>query len=95
MADLSTLGAPIKTAYEGEANTNAYTDAEKAKLAGISPGGAGIPIFATYALFSAAATGATPFFAIITADELSGNGQQAYSYDGSGGIFWFASVRIN
>jgi len=28
-------GAEIKTAYEGEANTNAYTDAEKTKLSGI------------------------------------------------------------
>ena len=32
MAELSTLGSVIKTAYEGEANTNAFTDAEKAKL---------------------------------------------------------------
>jgi len=29
-------GAQIKSAYEGESNTNAYTDAEKSKLAGIS-----------------------------------------------------------
>lgn len=28
-------GAEIKTAYEGEANTNAFTDAEKTKLSGI------------------------------------------------------------
>lgn len=36
MADiqLSTLGSVIKTAYEGQANTNAFTDAEKTKLAG-------------------------------------------------------------
>lgn len=33
--DLSTLGSVIKTAYEGETNTNAYTDAEKSKLSGI------------------------------------------------------------
>lgn len=32
MAELSTLGAVIKTAYEGEANTNAFTDSEKSKL---------------------------------------------------------------
>jgi len=31
-------GAEIKAAYEGEADTNAYTDAEKSKLAGISAG---------------------------------------------------------
>ena len=31
-------GAEIKTAYEGEADTNAYTDAEKTKLAGIATG---------------------------------------------------------
>lgn len=35
MADITTLGAPIKTAYEGQANTNAFTDAEKTKLAGV------------------------------------------------------------
>lgn len=37
MADveLSTLGSVIKTAYEGQTNTNVYTDAEKTKLAGI------------------------------------------------------------
>ncbi len=36
MADvqLSTLGGVIKTAYEAEADTNAFTDAEKTKLAG-------------------------------------------------------------
>ena len=33
--DLSTLGAAIKTAYEGEADTNAFDDAAVAKLAGI------------------------------------------------------------
>ena len=31
-------GAEIKTAYEAEANTNAFTDAEKSKLAGIATG---------------------------------------------------------
>src|SRR5690625_184257 len=36
MAELSTLGHVIKTAYEGQPNTNAYTDPEKAKLAGLS-----------------------------------------------------------
>lgn len=35
MAELSTLGSVIKTAYEAEADTNAYTDAEKSKLAAI------------------------------------------------------------
>lgn len=40
MADieLSTLGATIKIAYEGEPDTNAFTDAEKAKLSGIEEG---------------------------------------------------------
>ena len=33
--DLSTLGSVIKAAYEGEANTNAFSDAEKSKLAAI------------------------------------------------------------
>lgn len=36
MAELSTLGAVIKTAYEAETNTNAFTDAEKTKLANTS-----------------------------------------------------------
>ena len=37
MADveLSSLGSVIKSAYEGEADTNAFTDAEKVKLAGL------------------------------------------------------------
>lgn len=38
MPELNTLGAVIKTTYEGEANTNAFTDAEKSKLAGIEAG---------------------------------------------------------
>lgn len=33
--ELSTLGAVIKTAYEGQPDTNAFTDAEKSKLAGM------------------------------------------------------------
>ena len=33
--ELSTLGEPIKTAYEGQPDTNAFTDAEKTKLEGI------------------------------------------------------------
>src|SRR5690349_21649636 len=36
MVELNTLGAVIKTAYEGQANTNAFTDPEKAKLAGLA-----------------------------------------------------------
>ena len=35
MAELSTLGSVIKTAYEGQPNTNAFTDAEKTKLSGL------------------------------------------------------------
>lgn len=38
MAELSTLGDVIKTAYEGQENTNAYTDTEKTKLSGIAAG---------------------------------------------------------
>jgi hypothetical protein len=38
LAELSTLGGVIKTAYEGESDTNAFTDAEKSKLSGVSPG---------------------------------------------------------
>lgn len=35
MAELSTLGHVIKAAYEGEPNTNAYTDPEKSKVAAL------------------------------------------------------------
>lgn len=35
MAEITTLGAPIKTAYEGQPNTNAFTDAEKEKLSNV------------------------------------------------------------
>lgn len=38
MADILTLGAPIKTAYEDQPDTNAFTDAEKTKLAGVEAG---------------------------------------------------------
>lgn len=59
MADveLSTLGATIKTAYEGQSNTNAFTDAEQTKLSGIEAsadvtdatnvGAAGAPILSS------------------------------------------------
>lgn len=36
MPELTTLGGPIKSTYEGQPNTNAFTDAEKAKLANLS-----------------------------------------------------------
>lgn len=35
--ELNTLGTVIKTAYEAEPNTNAFTDAEKTKLANLNP----------------------------------------------------------
>lgn len=38
MVELNTLGAVIKTAYEGENDTNAFTDAQQTKLAGIAAG---------------------------------------------------------
>ena len=38
MAELSTLGSVIKTAYEGQSNTNAFTDALQSKLNGIAAG---------------------------------------------------------
>lgn len=41
---LSSLGSVIKTAYEGEANTNAFTDAEKAKLALVPDSGGGVSV---------------------------------------------------
>ena len=38
---LSEVGAEIKSSYEAESDTNAFTDAEKAKLDGIPAGGGG------------------------------------------------------
>lgn len=49
MAELSTLGAVIKTAYEGEANTNVFTDGEKSKLNGIAAGADVTPALADVA----------------------------------------------
>jgi len=43
--ELSTLGSVIKTAYEGESDTNAYTDAEKTKLSGIESGATNDTLF--------------------------------------------------
>ena len=45
MADvqLSTLGSVIKTAYEGQPNTNAFTTSEKSKLSGLYQGSSFIP----------------------------------------------------
>lgn len=40
MPELSTLGSVIKTAYEGEADTNAFTDAEKTKVGYLTVTGA-------------------------------------------------------
>lgn len=37
MIELTTLGSVIKATYEGEPDTNAFTDAEKSKLAAINP----------------------------------------------------------
>src|SRR5690606_11732996 len=37
MPELTTLGAVIKATYEGEPDTNAFTDEEKSKLAAINP----------------------------------------------------------
>ena len=36
MVELNTLGSVIKSTYEAEPNTNAFTDPEKAKLAGLA-----------------------------------------------------------
>lgn len=49
MAELSTLGAVIKAAYEGETNTNAFTDALQAKLNGIAAGADVTPALADVA----------------------------------------------
>lgn len=38
IVQLDALGAIIKIAYEGQANTNAYTNTEKTKLAGVADG---------------------------------------------------------
>lgn len=38
VTELSTLGGPIKQAYESQPDTNAFTDTEKAKLASLLQG---------------------------------------------------------
>lgn len=55
MAELSTLGSVIKTAYEGQSNTNAYTDAEKTKLAGVASGATAGPALSSTAPAASAA----------------------------------------
>mgnify|MGYP001205308260 CR=1 FL=1 len=67
MPELNTLGPVIKTTYESEANTNAFTDAEKAKLGGIA---AGATVNATDAQLRdrATHTGQDPWSAIANAD---------------------------
>lgn len=42
-AEVNPTGAEIKILYEGEADTNAFTDAEKTKLAGIESGADSLP----------------------------------------------------
>lgn len=55
--ELSTLGATIKTAYEGEADTNAFTDAEQTKLAGALLADGTVPMSADLAMGSNQITG--------------------------------------
>ena len=52
MPELSELGDVIKPAYEGESNTNAFTDAEKSKLAGIEAGAQANDVPTTWANIS-------------------------------------------
>lgn len=47
--ELSTLGDVIKTAYEGQSNTNAFTDALQSKLNGIEAGADVTPTLADVA----------------------------------------------
>lgn len=42
MPELTSLGSVIKETYESEPNTNAFTDAEKSKLASINPEDIGV-----------------------------------------------------
>lgn len=52
-------GATVKTSYEGESNTNAFTDSEKAKLAAIDANHYGPPVQDTTALAAIAEADAT------------------------------------
>jgi len=76
---LSTLGAVIKTAYELEANTNAYTDDEKTKLALDSS----IALGAEQALSGAGAINLTSYHTKFTS---AGTGDALTLADGTVGL---------
>lgn len=91
MAEITTLGAPIKTAYEGQPNTNAFTDAEKTKVAdsltnitGLVTQGSGVTITGagtTGSPYQVSASASAPAFNTIT----SGTNTAATMTVGTGG----------
>lgn len=71
-------GAEIKVAYEAEANTNAFTDAEKTKLAGIAAGATANP-----------RTALSIFEATLSSATQNCNGTQGSTFD----FTWTTSVN--
>lgn len=90
-------GAEIKLAYEGEPNTNAFTDALKAKLESIDAAHYGAPVQSTTALTALAEAGLTDKERRYVEDELSDYFYNATASSGdlapddqTGGTgFWF------
>lgn len=85
MPELSTTGAVIKAAYEAEANTNAFTDAEKTKLAGIET--AADVTDATNVAAAGAAMAAT------LASTANGNGASLIGIEDAGSVITATTVE--
>jgi hypothetical protein len=95
-------GAAIKAAYEGEANTNAFTDAEKTKLAGLD----GSKYLGTYVSLTAlnAAQPAPAIGSYAHVDAGAGSDVQLYIWDnddakfvvsaGGGGTMTGAAIKV-
>ena len=85
-------GAEIKSAYEGEADTNAFTDAEKTKLTGIETGAdvtdtANVTAAGAAMLTGANFTGNVDVTGTVTADGLKVD-DNAYIKVGTGDDLW-------
>lgn len=94
MADvqLQDQGAIIKAAYEAEPDTNAFTDAEKTKLAGLSGGGASnADNLLKYIFIASDTTGATDMSAEFEAAMLATGGETLYIPEGS---YFFKSANV-
>ena len=94
---LSTLGAVIKSAYEAQADTNVFTDAEKVKLNDLpDPATIATNLFTveTYADAVEAATGSEAKIFLVKASEINDNNPTMYFYVPGFNMFWIASVEL-